>query len=93
MEVATDAALFDGRRLVSEHTFFSSWFGNSLVPGRQLRSVHGYALYQVPDVVWDRLRQEFLTGRANRLYYRVRQAAVAAEIMSAGASSTHAFME
>jgi hypothetical protein len=93
VEVATREALFDDERLsCNEHNFFSSWFGSSTVPARRLRSERGHAIYHLPEPAWDRLKQEFVDGRAQRLHYIVRQARQPSELFGTLHSSTHAFM-
>lgn len=89
VEVATDPELFDNdvkRR--NEHMFFSSWFGNSLVPPRPLRAPSGHAVYHLPEPAWSQIRQEFVSGRAAQLHYIVRQAAVPAELFGTLHSSS-----
>ncbi|HYT14188.1 MAG TPA: M23 family metallopeptidase [Candidatus Nitrosopolaris sp.] len=93
VEVATREELFDDERLsCNEHNFFSSWFGNSAVPARRLRSDRGHAIYHLPEPAWDRLKQEFAAGRAQRLHYIVRQARTPSDLFGTIHSSTHAFM-
>jgi len=89
VEVATEQPLFDDERhRVNEHNFFSSWFGSSVVPPRQLFSKTGWAVYQVPEPAWDRLRPEFAAGRAVQLYYIVRQAYTPGELFGTVHSSS-----
>ncbi len=91
VEVATSEELFDDERLsCNEHNFFSSWFGSSVVPARRLRSDSGHAIYHLPEPAWDRLKQEFIDGRAQQLHYIVRQAGVPSQLFGTIHSSTHA---